>query len=156
MRSIFIGLIALGSLVSFGCKSPQPVSATASTTGPTSGLATWSTTASGLGTLDLVQGEGASPRLGQTCVVEAMGWIEEGGAKGRVFMDTRKRGYPNSFPVGVGRVIKGWDEGLATMKKGGKRQLRVPPSLGYSPQELGHDIPAGSTLIFELELIDIR
>jgi peptidylprolyl isomerase len=85
-----------------------------------------------------------------------MGWVEDKGGKGAVFLDTHKRGFPDLFPFGVGRVIKGWDEGLATMKKGGKRLLRVPPSLGYSSAELGKDIPAGATLVFELELIDIR
>ncbi len=134
----------LVSLLAPGCRSPQ------------AGTSTWTTTPSGLGIIDLVQGQGPSPRLAQTVVVEAMGWIEEGGTKGRSFLDTRKRGFPNSFPLGGGRVIKGWEEGLATMKKGGKRLLRVPPALGYSSWELGNDIPAGSTLIFELELIDIR
>jgi peptidylprolyl isomerase len=85
-----------------------------------------------------------------------MGWVEEQGAKGRVFLDTRKRGYPDLFPLGVGRVIKGWDEGLATMKKGGRRLLRVPPTLSYAPGELRGDIPAGATLLFELELLEIR
>lgn len=144
MRSMLAHLIILGSLASFGCKLP-PSTATA-----------WTTQASGLGALDLVQGEGPSPRLGQTCVVDATGWIEEGGQKGRIFLDTRKRGFPDRFPLGGGQVIKGWEEGLSTMKKGGKRLLRVPPGLGYSPRELGQDIPAGSTLIFELELIDIK
>jgi peptidylprolyl isomerase len=146
-------LIILGSLVSFGCKSPQAVlpGKSAQTVSPT-----WSTSPSGLGTLDLIQGEGPYPRIGQTCVVEAMGWIEEEGKKGHVFLDTRKRGFPERFPIGGGRVIKGWEEGLATMKKGGKRLLRVPPDLGYSPRELGHDIPTGSTLVFELDLLDLR
>jgi peptidylprolyl isomerase len=85
-----------------------------------------------------------------------MGWVEENGRKGRVILDTRKRGYPATFPFGVGRVIKGWDEGLVTMKKGGKRLLRVPPALGYSAGEAGQDIPLGATLIFELEVLDIR
>ena len=82
--------------------------------------------------------------------------MEEHGRKGGVILDTRKRGYPATFPLGVGRVIKGWDEGLATMKKGGKRLLRVPPNLGYSPAEAGKDIPPGATLLFEIEVIDIR
>lgn len=132
------------SFLGLGCRSPQ------------TGTSPWTTLPTGLGFVDLVQGQGPSPRLGQTCIVEALGWIEEGGAKGRSFLDTRKRGYPNRFPLGGGRVIKGWEDGLATMKKGGKRLLRVPPALGYSPQELGQDIPPGSTLIFELELLDIR
>ena len=136
--------LVLVSFLGLGCRSPQ------TGTGP------WTTLPTGLGIMDLVQGQGPSPRLGQTCVVDALGWIEEGGVKGRAFLDTRKRGYPSRFPMGGGRVIKGWEDGLATMQKGGKRLLRVPPALGYSPQELGQDIPPGSTLIFELELLDIR
>lgn len=144
MRASFACSIVLISAISFGCKTPQ------------SSLPSWSTSPSGLGMVDLVPGEGPSPTLGQVCVTEAMGWIEEKGDKGRLFLDTRKRGFPDSFPLGVSRVIKGWDEGIATMKKGGKRLLRVPPALGYSPQEAGNDIPPDATLIFELELIAIR
>lgn len=140
-------LICLAAPVFQGCKSPN--------TAP-SVPASWVTMPSGLGIRDLVPGDGATPRLGQTCVVYAKGWVEEAGAQGTVILDTRKRGFPDLFPLGGGRVIKGWEEGLATMKKGGRRLLRVPPSLGYSPQELGRDIPPGSTLLFELELLDIR
>lgn len=136
--------LVLVTLLGFGCQSPR------------TGAGALTTLPSGLGVMDLATGEGASPRIGQTCVVEAQGWIAEGGVKGKAFLDTRKRGFPVSFPLGGGRVIKGWEEGLATMKKGGKRLLRVPPALGYSPQELGNDIPPGSILIFELELLDIR
>jgi len=138
--------VCLVSLAPFGCKSPQ-------TSAPS---ASWTTSSTGLGMQDLAPGEGPSPRPGQTCVVYAKGWVEASGNQGATFLDTRKRGFPDVFPIGVGRVIKGWDEGLATMKKGGKRLLRVPPGLGYSPAELGRDIPAGATLIFELELLEIR
>lgn len=147
MRATIACLSILLLAAPFGCKAPeasavrQPV---------------FSTSPSGLGSTDITLGTGGSPQLGQTCVIEALGWIEEKGGKGRLFLDTRKRGYPATFPLGVGRVIKGWDEGLATMKKGGKRLLRVPPSLGYSPVEAGNDIPSGAILLFELELIDIR
>lgn len=144
MRASYASLITLTALLAVGCKSPQ------------TGSTTWSTTPSGLGIVDLVSGEGPMPKLGQTCVVDSMGWIEENGQKGKAFQDTRKRGYPDRFPVGVGRVIKGWDEGLLTMKVGGKRLLRVPPALGYTPQEAGEGIPPGATLIFELELLAIR
>ena len=113
-------------------------------------------TSSGLGMADLRIGQGASPTLGQTCTVEVLGWVELDKGQRRVILDTRKRGYPAMFPLGVGRVIKGWEEGLATMSKGGKRLLRVPPSLGYSSAEAGADIPPGATLWFELELMDIR
>ena len=137
-------LISLVAIASPGCKAPQAKA-----------LA-WSTTPSGLSFVDLVPGDGPSPRPGQTCVVYATGWVEAQGDKGRPFLDTRKRGFPDIFPLGGGRVIQGWEAGLATMKKGGKRLLRVPPSLGYAPRELGKDIPPGSTLLFELELLDIR
>jgi len=144
MRSGIGFLISLVLLIASGCRAPQAQTPS------------WSTTPSGLGIRELVQGEGPSPRPGQTCVVYAKGWIEEQGSQGRAFLDTRKRGFPDIFPVGVGRVIKGWDEGLATMKKGGRRLLRVPPSLGYSSAELGSTIPPGATLLFELELTEIR
>ncbi|WLT32295.1 FKBP-type peptidyl-prolyl cis-trans isomerase [Geothrix sp. PMB-07] len=140
-------LLALGA-----CKAPEPApTKAAATTGQA-----FTTTPSGLGILDLQVGEGVSPRVAQTCVVEVSGWIEEAGAKGRQFLDTRKRGYPATFPLGVGRVIAGWEQGIATMKKGGRRLLRVPPSLGYSEKEAGDDIPPGSTLLFEVQLVDLR
>jgi len=128
----------------FGCRGPQAQ-------GPT-----WTPTASGLGILDLAPGTGPSPVLGQSCTVEVLGWIEEKGQKGTLFLDTRKRGFPARFPLGVGRVIKGWDEGVATMKQGGRRLLRVPPALGYTPREAKGEIPADATLLFEIELIAVR
>lgn len=144
MRASFSSLIALTAIVSMGCKAPQ-------TNGPA-----WSTTSSGLGFQVVVPGSGPTPKLGQVCVVDSLGWIEENGQKGKLFQDTRKRGFPDRFPVGVGRVIKGWDEALLTMKVGEKRLLRVPSALGYTPQEAGEGIPPGATLLFELELIAIR
>ncbi len=144
MRASVACLSVLLLASTYGCRTPQ-------TSAPR-----LSTSPSGLGVADLAPGSGVSPRLGQTCVVEALGWVEENGQKGRLFLDTRKRGYPATFPLGVGRVIKGWDEGLATMKQGGKRLLRVPPALGYAPHEIGDDIPPGATLLFELDLVDIR
>ncbi len=113
-------------------------------------------TKSGLKYVDLVVGSGASPKAGQGCVVEYQGWVARGSRKGKRFVDSRERGYPAEFPFGVGRVIKGWDEGLATMKAGGRRLLVVPPALGYNAREAGKDIPPGSTLIFELELVALR
>ena len=144
-RTACLSLLLLASLVA--CRAPE-------TTAPA--LPAFSTSPSGLGVVDLLQGTGASPKLVQQCVIEVTGWVEENGGKGRVILDTRKRGYPATFPIGVGRVIQGWDEGIATMKKGGKRLLRVPPALGYSQREAGDDIPPGATLLFEVELIEIR
>ena len=147
MRACITNVSILLLVATFACKGPVA-------SGPSQPVL--SATTSGLGFADLVIGDGPSPRAGQTCVIEATGWVEEHGRKGGVILDTRKRGYPATFPLGVGRVIKGWDEGLATMKKGGKRLLRVPPNLGYSPAEAGKDIPPGATLLFEIEVIDIR
>jgi peptidylprolyl isomerase len=113
-------------------------------------------TKSGLKYKDLLEGTGPSPKVGQACVVEYKGWLARGSRKGKPFVDSRERGYPAEFPFGVGRVIPGWDEGLATMKAGGRRLLVVPPALGYSAREAGTDIPPGSTLIFELELVALR
>lgn len=145
MRACFAPMIALLSALAFGCRAPQA-----------SAQLAWTKAPSGLGVIDLVAGQGPMPRPGQTCVVEVAGWIEDKGSRGTLFLDTRKRGFPATFPLGVGRVIKGWDEGILSMRKGGKRLLRVPAPLGYSPQEAGHDIPPDATLIFEIELIEIR
>ncbi|MDP1832685.1 MAG: FKBP-type peptidyl-prolyl cis-trans isomerase [Geothrix sp.] len=147
MRASLACLSILFLALPFGCRAPEA---------STLSQPALSVSPSGLGSADLVLGTGPFPRLGQTCVIEAQGWVEENGRKGRLILDTRKRGFPATFPVGVGRVIQGWEEGLATMKKGGKRLLRVPPALGYSPAEAGGDIPKGATLLFELELMDIR
>ena len=89
------------------------------------------TTASGLQIVDTKPGTGASPRSGQTCVMHYTGWLYENGAKGKKFDSSVDRGQPFEFPIGVGRVIKGWDEGVATMKVGGKRTLIIPAELGY-------------------------
>jgi len=147
-------LVCLVSLAPYGCKSPQASAPPPAASAPTAPA--WITSTSGLGIRDINQGTGPSPRPGQTCVVYAKGWVEEPGNDGTTFLDTRKRGFPDVFPIGAGRVIKGWDEGLATMKKGGKRLLRVPPSLGYAPNEMGKGVTPGATLIFELELLEIR
>ena len=88
-------------------------------------------TPSGLQYEDVKVGDGASPKKGQTAVVHYTGWLWENGAKGKKFDSSVDRGRPFSFPVGQGAVIKGWDEGVATMKVGGKRILLIPADLGY-------------------------
>jgi peptidylprolyl isomerase len=147
MHTLTVCLSALCLIATIGCRHPDGMK-------PSQQILDASP--SGLEMTDLLVGQGASPNLGQTCVIEVLGWFEEAGGQKRIILDTRKRGYPASFPLGVGRVIKGWEQGLATMKKGGKRLLRVPPSLGYSPAEAGSDIPSGTILYFEVELVDIR
>jgi peptidylprolyl isomerase len=114
------------------------------------------TTPSGLQYADTKEGTGASPKSGQICVMDYTGWLWENGAKGKKFDSSVDRGTPFEFPIGQGRVIKGWDEGVATMKVGGKRTLVIPPGLGYGSRGAGGVIPPNATLIFEVELIAIK
>jgi peptidylprolyl isomerase len=115
-----------------------------------------STTASGLKIIDLKVGTGPSPRTGQTCVMHYTGWLYENGAKGKKFDSSVDRGDPFEFKIGVHQVIAGWDEGVATMKVGGKRTLIIPPELGYGERGAGNAIPPNATLIFDVELVGIK
>lgn len=115
------------------------------------------TTPSGLQYVDLKVGTGPSPRPGQACVVHYTGWLAaKGDQKGKKFDSSVDRGEPLTIPIGVGRVIKGWDEGVATMKVGGKRMLYIPAALGYGAKGAGDDIPPQARLIFEVELLAIK
>ncbi len=110
------------------------------------------TTRSGLKFQDLVVGEGASPQAGQTVVVHYTGWLTDGNK----FDSSVDRGQPFKFVLGAGQVIKGWDEGVATMKIGGKRKLTVPPQLGYGQRGFPGAIPPAATLIFDVELLGVQ
>lgn len=112
-------------------------------------------TASGLQFEDNLVGDGASPSSGQTCVMHYTGWLWENDAKGAKFDSSLDRGKPFSFPIGMGRVIAGWDEGVASMKVGGKRTLLIPPDLGYGARGAGGVIPPNATLLFEVELLEL-
>ncbi|WP_394366839.1 FKBP-type peptidyl-prolyl cis-trans isomerase [Mesoterricola silvestris] len=114
------------------------------------------TTPSGLGYVDTTEGAGESPKKGQTCVMHYTGWLSNGGKPGQKFDSSVDRGQPFSFTVGVGQVIKGWDEGVITMKKGGKRTLHIPAALGYGARGAGGVIPPNADLIFDVELLDFR
>lgn len=116
----------------------------------------FTTTASGLSYEDTQVGAGAAPRSGQTCVMHYTGWLWENGAKGKKFDSSVDRGRPFSFPLGQGRVIRGWDEGVAGMLTGGKRTLLIPPNLGYGAAGAGGVIPPNATLLFEVELLELR
>ena len=111
---------------------------------------------SGLQYEDVKVGDGAMPKTGQTCVMHYTGWLWVNGAKGSKFDSSVDRGKPFEFPLGQGAVIKGWDEGVATMKVGGKRNLLIPPSLGYGNRGAGGVIPPNATLLFEVELLGVK
>lgn len=114
------------------------------------------TTASGLQINDTVAGTGASPKTGQTCVMHYTGWLYNDGVKGKKFDSSVDRGQPFEFTIGVGQVIKGWDEGVASMKVGGKRTLIIPAVLGYGARGAGGVIPPNATLVFDVELLGVK
>jgi peptidylprolyl isomerase len=114
------------------------------------------TTPSGLQIIDTKIGAGATPKPGQICVMHYTGWLYQNGAKGAKFDSSVDRGQPFEFPIGVRRVIAGWDEGVATMKVGGKRTLIIPPALGYGANGAGRLIPPNATLMFDVELLGVK
>ena len=114
------------------------------------------TTPSGLKYIDTKAGTGAAPKTGQTCVMHYTGWLYEGGKKGAKFDSSVDRGQPFEFKIGQRQVIGGWDEGVATMKVGGKRTLIIPPELGYGARGAGNVIPPNATLMFDVELLGIK
>lgn len=109
-------------------------------------------TPSGLKYIVIKEGEGESPTTGQTVTVHYTGTLENG----QKFDSSRDRGKPFSFKIGVGQVIKGWDEGVASMKEGGQRILIIPSDLGYGARGAGRVIPPNATLIFDVELLDVK
>ena len=109
--------------------------------------------------IDLTAGTGAEIKSGQTALVHYTGWLYDVGApenKGKKFDSSVDRNEPFEFPVGAGMVIKGWDEGVVGMKVGGKRRLVIPPDMGYGSRGAGGVIPPGATLVFDVELVEIR
>jgi peptidylprolyl isomerase len=114
------------------------------------------TTASGLQIVDSKVGTGATPKAGQTCVMHYTGWLYQDGAKGKKFDSSVDRGQPFEFLIGKRQVIAGWDEGVASMKVGGKRTLIIPPELGYGARGAAGVIPPNATLIFDVELLDVK
>ena len=110
------------------------------------------TTKSGLKYIDEKVGAGAAAKNGDTVDVHYTGWLKDG----TKFDSSKDRGKPFSFPLGAGRVIKGWDEGVAGMQVGGKRKLIIPSELGYGARGAGSDIPPNAELTFDVELLAIK
>lgn len=113
------------------------------------------TTKSGLKYTDLKVGTGDAAKSGKKVEVHYTGWLYENGQRGKKFDSSVDRGKPFSFDLGAGMVIKGWDEGVAGMKVGGKRELIIPPDLGYGARGAGGAIPPNATLVFEVELLGV-
>ncbi len=111
---------------------------------------------SGLKYTDTVVGTGATAASGQKVTVHYTGWLDQNGTKGKKFDSSVDRGEPFAFGLGARQVIRGWDEGVAGMKVGGKRTLTIPPELGYGARGAGGVIPANATLIFDVELLKVQ
>ncbi|HML29424.1 MAG TPA: FKBP-type peptidyl-prolyl cis-trans isomerase [Hyphomicrobium sp.] len=144
-------LVAAAAAVTLASSIPFNTHAYAQTQG-----STMTTTPSGLQYEDTQVGTGATPETGQICVMHYTGWLYVDGKKGSKFDSSVDRGQPFEFPIGTGRVIKGWDEGVASMKVGGKRTLIIPPQLGYGARGAGGVIPPNATLIFDVELLGLK
>ena len=108
-------------------------------------------TSSGLQIVKLADGNGAAPKAGDRVTVHYTGWLTDG----RKFDSSVDRGQPFVFTIGRGQVIRGWDEGVATMRVGDKVRLTIPPEMGYGARGAGGVIPPNATLIFEVELLDV-
>jgi FKBP-type peptidyl-prolyl cis-trans isomerase FkpA len=129
---------------------------------PSSANAAPATTAAhqeGMKMTDVKEGTGAEAVTGKTVVVHYTGWLYDDSApdhKGTKFDSSRDRGDPFDFPLGAGHVIKGWDQGVAGMKVGGQRTLVIPPEMGYGARGAGGVIPPNATLVFDVELLDVK
>ncbi|MDG2990533.1 FKBP-type peptidyl-prolyl cis-trans isomerase [Candidatus Synechococcus calcipolaris G9] len=170
MSSILISLgvviACVMVLVATQLINPQPPTAIAETVTPVTTLETpmdgnsamtdltpeYITTSSGLQYQDMVVGTGAQPKKGDTVTVHYTGTL----TNGKVFDSSRDRGQPLQFRIGVGQVIKGWDEGVMSMQIGGRRKLVIPPDLAYGSRSVGGVIPANSTLVFDVELLGVQ
>ena len=149
----FFAFIALISMAG-GCGGSEKSGGSGSSGAPSSpakvsGAPT--TTASGLQYWDIVTGSGDTAVPGKPVSVHYTGWL----TTGEKFDNSLDRGKPFVFTLGAGQVIPGWDEGVAGMKAGGKRQLRIPPALGYGDSGAGGTIPPKATLIFDVELLEV-
>ena len=143
---------AIPSPTATATPAPTATATPSPTTAVDSGSISIVTTASGLQIKDLVVGTGQRAQVGDTAFVHYTGWLVDG----TKFDSSFDRGVPIEFVIGAGQVIKGWDEGIASMNVGGKRELTIPSDLAYGNRSVGGVIPAAATLIFEVELIELR
>ena len=162
MKSVLRGLAALMLLAAFGCahNSGSKSSSTSSTS--TTAKATTTTTAPAAGSVqvlsggvraeDLKVGDGALAETGTNVSVHYTGWLTDG----TKFDSSVDRGEPFKFRLGAGQVIRGWDEGVKGMRVGGKRKLTIPPDMGYGAAGAGGVIPPNATLVFDVELLDVK
>ena len=144
--------MTLRSLAAVALLSLFAVAASADTSAPTKTTGKPVVTKSGLKYFDLKVGTGAEATTGKKVKVHYTGWLTDG----KKFDSSVDRGQPFEFDLGAGMVIKGWDEGVAGMKIGGKRQLQIPPGLGYGDRGAAGVIPPNATLIFDVELIAVN
>jgi FKBP-type peptidyl-prolyl cis-trans isomerase len=140
MRTFALTIAILTLIISAAAQTPTKV--TGEPTKTPSGLEYW----------DIKVGTGAEAKPGHTVKVDYTGWL----TNGKKFDSSVGTGRPFQFMLGAGQVIKGWDEGVAGMKVGGKRQLRVPPELAYGAKGFPGAIPPNSTLVFDVQLLDVK
>jgi FKBP-type peptidyl-prolyl cis-trans isomerase len=147
-------VLALAGLIACGSEQARGPANTAGGFSAALGVdtAAMKKTPSGLRYQDLTAGEGKEAKAGSTVSVHYTGWLPNG----EKFDSSRDRNQPFGFSLGAGQVIAGWDEGVAGMKVGGKRKLVIPPDLGYGTAGAPPDIPPGATLVFDVELLDVR
>jgi peptidylprolyl isomerase len=123
---------------------------------PSAQAAQETTTPSGLRYTETKAGSGPTAQAGSTALVHYTGWLSEGGKKGQKFDSSRDRGQPIAIALGSGRVIPGFEEGVSGMKVGGERTLVIPPNLAYGERGAANVIPPNATLIFDVELVDVK
>ena len=152
VEKLIIVLLLLVAVTIPACSQKETKNGGEQTTTGQSAPAGLITTPSGLAYQDLVAGSGPSPTAGKLVKVHYTGWLQDG----TKFDSSLDSGQPFEFPIGAGQVIPGWDEGVMSMKVGGKRKLVIPPQLGYGAAGAGSDIPPNATLIFEVLLLDVQ
>ena len=152
MKLTHLLLVLSALIITAGCEPPAERAAPAQESAELPAITE-------LEVVDIVEGGGEAVEPGQVAVVHYTGWLYDpaaADAKGPKFDSSRDRGDPFRFPVGAGRVIAGWDQGVAGMKVGGQRRLVIPPDLAYGERGAGGVIPPGATLLFEIELLGIE